>query len=247
MGQPKLLGTIDLCVKCGVVAVPAGAAELPCYLCRTPQPDAVRVVPAEPVRTQREILVQRLQDTIPGPYRGLSFTGARGAVRARVKSAQAMAQVEALLRGDSLPAVVTLAGPTGCGKTTLACALLGEMIRLASLETSPLPYTQSVGQAHYTNGVRLRAARETYRYGSDMPNEIERALQASVLVFDEFGREGDRKITEHVVWTRMDAGRPLVIVTGFTSSADMMAAVPDGGLARRVFTDALVIDCGGPQ
>jgi DNA replication protein DnaC len=152
------------------------------------------------------------------------------------------AAIEAVRQLDTSVSAV-LYGPAGCGKTSLAVALLRD--RLAA------------GQSARFVAARTLRPVDTDRLDRDV---IHRAVTARVLVLDDVGAEmagaqsGGHLAAlrsegvRHVIETRHDRGLPTLITTGFDSKA--LGELYGSGVARRLYEDAKraeqIIRCDAP-
>lgn len=119
---------------------------------------------------------------------------------------------------------VLIAGPSGYGKTSLACAILRYVM---DLDGPPSPGCRFV----FAPAI-AKAFRES-RFG-DVPEVISLCDRASVLVIDDLGADARyRDILREVIQNREMVGRPTIVTTGLRENA--VASAYGDGIARRLF------------
>lgn len=165
-------------------------------------------------------------ETIPKGFSWASFVAPE--LAARVKNDAAIAHARTAV---AEAAGVLLTGGAGTGKTSLACAMMRALVETGD------PRVLFVG-AYW-----LAKAREQYRLGQGEAPEVERAIEASVLVIDDVGIEQARNTAlSEVIYERHAAERRTIITTGFGFKA--LAERYGDGIARRMSEGATVIRCG---
>jgi DNA replication protein DnaC len=175
--------------------------------------------------------IAKSTNTIPHRYNDAAYTEAGiGHLRERVRP---IAKIDDILRATKH--TVLLTGPSGAGKTTLACAYFREKVLNATgmfLSSAELGHEASL----FTN-------RE--------PELIRRAKTKGVLLLDDLGTEIDRTprleashAVGNVVQERHDK-ELLTIVTTFRSEKELEGRYGDGVL-RRLFSGDL-IELGGSK
>lgn len=221
-----------------------------CEACEAPLPDrrawlaagglcpscaAARVARAHAER------IQAVRETIPARFRDARFR--TPAIAERVPSRLARAAAERALGA----LVVTLFGPPGCGKTTLAAALLNAA--LAAADKGNAPARRRALGAHFVLAFELAEARSQHALGEDEAPLVAEALDSTFLVIDDLGKEPPRKrdALVQVIHTRHATGRPTVITTELDADAiaRVYATEASSGeyLQRRLFeAPAAVID-----
>lgn len=158
----------------------------------------------------------------------------------RVKPAEkARAALAAWLRGETM---ITLTGPSGAGKTSLACALLRATIDSGA---------RGVETARFVRSWELAKARSEHALGRGEAPLVTLALRAHTLVIDELGEElrsssklvrGDTAIRD-VLHQRQAEGRRTIVTTYL--SIDEIAEAYGAGIARRLHERGIVIELGG--
>ena len=166
--------------------------------------------------------------TVPPTFHWATLDAAE--LGGRVERAAAIAEARAALASGSL----LLVGQSGCGKTSLACALL-----------------HAWDAAHRRRGVfmpawKLGMARAHHGLGQGEPPEVEQAMTTRLLVVDDLGSE--RNVTSNavpdVIFARALAGLPTWVTTWMTA-AEVTQRYGDG-IARRLHEvgRVTVIACG---
>lgn len=121
-------------------------------------------------------------------------------------------------------AYVLIDGPSGYGKTSLACAILRYVM---DLDVPP-----SAGCRFVFAPAIAKAFRES-RFG-DVPEVISVCDRASVLVIDDLGADARyRDILREVIQNREIVGRPTIVTTGLRQKA--IADAYGDGISRRLF------------
>lgn len=132
---------------------------------------------------------------------------------------------------------VACVGPPGAGKTSLVAAMF---------QASQRPSGQSPWPAWYS-AHELAKARALHALGEGEAPVIWRALQADLLVIDELGGEDERyaSAVKEILYERHAACLPTWVTTGVGSAE--IGNRYGGGIARRVFEDAVVFKLGAEQ
>jgi DNA replication protein DnaC len=142
--------------------------------------------------------------------------------------------------------VVVLFGPAGSGKTTLACAMLQHVIGLGSDLGCSREVFDRARKARVVECYALSMARSEHGLGRDTPPEISDAIEASVLVLDELGREDARnRDVEHVFSQRFREGRTTFVTTWMTPEA--IRSRYDEGIYRRLCEGSSMFELGGAK
>lgn len=128
---------------------------------------------------------------------------------------------------------VVLVGPAGCGKTSLACA----MVRRAA--------SQGVHHCVFTDAYAIARAYRNTRMGT-VPRLIEETEHAFLLVVDDLGSEkGDVETIRELIHDRHAEGKPTIITTWMTQ--DQLRERYGDGTARRIFERGITVDLGGAR
>jgi hypothetical protein len=176
-------------------------------------------------------LAELVAATIPRRYRD-----AIDHVRSRVSSAKAID-----LAGQSIEArAIVFAGPSGAGKTTLAVATATAWARWHfRAGRTPRGLT-------FVSAIDLARARAQHRLGAGEAELIVDAMTARLLVVDDLGAEAarDADVIATVLHRRHDDDAATWITTGL--AAEEIGQRYGGGLERRIYEGAVVIDCGAP-
>lgn len=119
-------------------------------------------------------------------------------------------------------------GPTGAGKTTLAClALWGAKLRDRNLRVL------------FVTATELERERRITRLGTDSAELERRATHADIVLIDEIGQEvGAFSPLVDIVFARYDALLPTWVTTGV--SASTLSEKYGAGFVRRIFEGAEV-------
>lgn len=189
---------------------------------------------------RRDSMLRPARESIPQDFRACRFS-TPDLARWIVASPGAIAGARDALSGES--ALVTILGSTGVGKTTLACAMLAEVIEAgADLRCAP-DVLERARTAYFVDALRLSQARQEARLGTGEPRELLRAKKASVLVVDEFGRDRALDVDVTKIIHERQAAKRLTIVTTWLDQAEIATSY-DGGIARRLFQRATVFRLG---
>jgi DNA replication protein DnaC len=181
----------------------------------------------------------RLRDAVQQMQIPLRYRGALVHVATRVRSVAAR---DAAMKSLDAKAIV-LEGGAGSGKTTLGAAML---IDLAHREIAAVTRRRPLRPMLFASAIDLGLARSQHRLGCGEAVVVTDAMRASVLVLDDLGAEGarDADVIAQVLHARHNADRATWITTGL--SVAEVASRYGGGLERRIYEGALLIDCDGP-
>lgn len=221
-------------------AIPARRA-FPCGVCGL---DVGRNAWAHPECAESQLResmrreLDQARESIPVEYGWAEF-GAPLLER-RVKPASAVRIVgKAWLQGERM---LTLAGPSGTGKTSLACCLLR-----ATLDSG----ARGVETSRFVRSWELAKARSEHALGRGEAPLVTLALRAHLLVIDELGEElrsssklvrGDTAIRD-VLHARQAEGRRTIVTTYLDVCA--IGEAYGAGIARRMDERGLVVPLGG--
>ncbi len=179
-------------------------------------------------------------NTVPASLRGWCSLTSPKLVQ-WVPDRDARAAVAKVMQEPWAHRFVTFTGPAGAGKTSLACALLCETMRQGAVPDASRGAIWTAQKARFAAAPKLIEDRAATQLGVRV-DSIERARFASVLVLDEVGRGKDtHNVIFDLVYHRHAQALTTIITTPYPDEA-ALAHVADGGLARRVFADATVIE-----
>ncbi len=152
-----------------------------------------------------------------------------------VRDAVAVESVDALSKDIVAHPTITLVGEPGSGKTTLACALLKEWIRLGASTSSTGKDFDRARTARFVSAHKILLEQKGARLGEHVVS-LDLAMTAGVLVLDEVGRGKDNfGLVFDLVEHRKQSRKPTIFTTPFQTSEELHRACGDGGLARRLF------------
>jgi len=135
-------------------------------------------------------------------------------------------------RGHVGSVTIVIAGGSGSGKTSLACAIL----RKASANCNE--------SGVFVTAFDLAVARQQHPLGENEAPALERAFGAPIVLLDEIGSEYARyTATQEVIHRRHNWALPTIYTTGF-SAAELVQRYGDG-IVRRMFEGSSVIRLGG--
>lgn len=155
-----------------------------------------------------------------------------------VKRQGAIAEARAAVGSDR----VVLMGVAGSGKTTLACAMLQQLVdEVREPGGDPKKYRDAVN-ARFASAYFIAKARFEHRLGDGEAAEVKEAIDATILVLDELGFDRAKNTAlDEVIHERHAAERMTIITTGY--SFEQLLEKYGDGVARRVFENAKVIRC----
>jgi hypothetical protein len=213
--RPRL-ETLEELLEKGKQFAQAATVNRACADCGAPIPAGVICDPCMVTRSRVRKLKDALE-SVPDRFEDASFRSPK--FPARVRNQQAIGQARSLRHMGSLVFV----GPSGTGKTTLAVATLRDR-----LEHSPDERCLFASSIHVSRDQGL----------------VVRAMGCRLLLLDDLGSE--RSLPSNpvpdIIFDRHQANRCTWVTTWMT--ALQMADRYGGGVARRIFEHAAVIDCG---
>ena len=118
---------------------------------------------------------------------------------------------------------VILRGPSGVGKTTLACAMMNQLMFYGALPGTTTAERNRARKSLFTTEFDLFKASKQCKPWEE-PGLVRRAMEASVLVLDDLGQRPDEKaaVVAELVDHRYSHTLPTWVTT-FLTSADMIA------------------------
>jgi DNA replication protein DnaC len=198
---------------------------------------------AEEEQARHSAMFESVWARIPRAFRDLrpNTVAARTKRPAAIEEAR-QALVAALGGG---PPLVTLVGPTGVGKTSLAAAIVAEHVEAGMpVGAGRKRFARGFGVRFYLSA-DLARARERSPLG-DEARDVADALAATILVIDELGGENPRHIEtiEEVIHRRHADILPTVITTGLSGA--QLSGRYSGGISRRIASDpksGVIVHC----
>lgn len=186
--------------------------------------DDERACPPCAERRERSALAARWARTVPPAHAAASLDAPW---LRELLGAAVLARVEP----SALAKRVTLAGPPGTGKTSLAVALLRREFDVA-------------GDVAFFTAVQLGKARAMHRLGDGEAPIVRRALEVRTLVLDEFGAEAaaHSPTVAEVIHERHADDKRTIVTTGLAS--DELGARYGGGILRRLTEGATALRLG---
>jgi len=186
-------------------------------------------------REERRLARQRCHaalSTLPPTMKWASFANAL--LRRRVKQDDSdpivwcERAIEVVVRGPAHN--VVLLGPTGVGKTALACAMARRVVELRP---------ETAQRMMFASCVDMSMCRREAKWGEGRPKSLERARQCSLLIFDDLNQEtSNTDVAMEIIHARYDAKLPTIFTTW--ASSKQIAERYGGGTSRRVFELAAI-------
>lgn len=186
------------------------------------------------ILSRRRAIAVREWKSVPKELAALSF-GSKG-LDAWVHDKAAIAR--AALALDS--SLVTLIGPAGAGKTSIAVAMLAAHVRVGLRPEATRDQWRRAETAHFTRAYELAEAAEAHPLGRGMAPALERARRSFALVVDELSTRRDPgEAVGSLLHARHASGRTTIVTTWMDRAK--VVDTYGGGIARRLFDDGLVI------
>jgi hypothetical protein len=194
------------------------------------------------IQDEHNEALRRAWSTVPATLRWASLGVPK--IREWVRDAFAVQKAREAASLPNWRPIMVLTGKPGAGKTTLACALMREWMLPATRKGATPTQRARARRARFAVAQDLVKARSETPLGEHCV-VLDLTYSASMLVLDEIGHERDPLGTLFgLVHARHREGRPTIYTTPHLTSQEFSVAMNDGGLARRVFDDALVIQVG---
>lgn len=178
--------------------------------------------------------------TIPARYRGIDLDTPE--IGSRVRRAGALAEARAAIGAP----MVTLVGGAGSGKTTLASAMLGSIVKAAL--AGDAASVRLALSASWISAPELARARPGQKLGEGEAPLVEEAIGCRLLVLDDVGmeRQDIGGALFDVIYARHEREAMTIVTTGLTYQA-LIEKYGDG-VARRLTekSAATRIHCAPP-
>ena len=222
------------CFKCNRVV--SGDFKVFCEDCDgTPEEQAARAAKwsrerlAAKEKAHDDSRVRRLSaclDGIPSLFQGLRLD--QPLLAARVRRPEAIAEARAAM----LAPMVSLVGGAGSGKTSIAAAMLGDLVALAVAHNGPAARLSR--SALWVSAPALARARAAHPLGEGEAPLVRRCLAASLLIVDDVGfeRQDMSGAVGEVLYERHSQELHTWSTTGFTSA--QLAERYGDGVKRRL-------------
>ena len=137
--------------------------------------------------------------------------------------------------------VVTFAGPSGVGKSSLAVATLAQLLDAATIE-SPEEIHWAARRARFIATDQIADAVVSRRLGEGARRAVHAATEASLLVLDDLGLESSsapvREALTALIVTRHRHGRRTIVTTGF--DLEELGARYGAGVQRRLVEETFL-------
>lgn len=167
-GQPFAISPPS-CDVCGIVGVERWG-DL-CAKCSTDRE-----------RHRRRVLLSRARDEIPELYRWAHFEAKELRQRVRVPSFVPFIEIV------GAPRTISIWGPAQHGKTSLACAMLRTLLRVAEKPEAPDTVLARAAGARFVKVAMLPGPRK-YGGAGALNEEVADAIDAPLIVLDGLGEE----------------------------------------------------------
>jgi len=190
--------------------------------------------------------LDRPEDQIPTRYRESRFGSELLAAKCPADAAD-----KARRAFEAGALAITLRGDTGTGKALLAAALANLVRDAGRADDAPEHLTYRAYGFRWVSAMDIGRANSESSLGGE-PRIVRAARDATVLVVDELGRQGDEAQTDaqraaadgtifRIVDARHEANRPTIFTTFLTRDQLLgknhehdRRAISDGGLVRRL-------------
>lgn len=187
-------------------------AEDVCEKCREKQKD----------HRERLMCVGMTVNDLPKRYQWAHF--GRAELVARVKDAEAIETATAVAKNAAIDRV-TLSGPPGAGKTSLACAILNAWAYHRRLN------------GIYVDARSLSLARSQSKLGQEAEG-VKEAMGAAALIIDDLGQDAAQQhgsAVGDVVYARHRNQLPTIVT--LYAKPEELVGIYGGGIARRLLED----------
>jgi DNA replication protein DnaC len=185
-------------------------------------------------------------ETIEAEYRGLSFSRVGMArLEGRMECARARESLLVAYRTRPIPKLITFVGPTGTGKTSGAIAMMGDLLRRAQMPGAPERLIELAAGARVVEVGVFNRYKFTTNLGGGLPREWHDGLTATLLILDDVGIKTDDAIVRDILASRFRRHLHTFVTTTYPDYAACVAGLGDGGLARRMMLDTVLIDTNG--
>jgi DNA replication protein DnaC len=204
----------------GVVRCDCGA-EMPqgrwtCDACKAKDEQASRERRAEDERGRMRARAER------GPRTAPAWEGARVGSPTLEQWVRPKSFRLAAMKWTPAAGSLVLLGPTGCGKSTTAVAILWRLADdafRACLEKRSGRELDVTGCAFWIAAYELVRARKEHPLGHGEAPTIERARDASILVLDDLGNEPPDTVIFELLDVRYLRGSPVIVTSGLDPSS----------------------------
>jgi DNA replication protein DnaC len=193
--------------------------------------------PALRAQTRRGYLAP-VYESIPARFHWARFDAPELGARCRPED---IATVQAW---DGL-ASVALVGPTGAGKTTLAVAMVQRLLDPLLSQLKPAVDAWERGRrVRFCKCSDLGRALDSHPLGKGKPALLQAAEEASILILDDLGREGDRhrKVIIDLVFERHDRAATTLVTLSRELLGRLTAVYQDDAFERRLLEEAVLIE-----
>lgn len=189
-------------------------------------PEAEARLRADRAEAYAKMRQERLERSVPRSYRWATFDAPE--LAQRTKSTTPLERCREAARHSRL----LFHGPARSGKTSAACAMLREWVRVHEQD------------AIFVHAFRLGTARIQHRAGDGEAGIVERAMRSPLVLIDDVGSERDtaNNAIVDVVFERHAEDLPTWITTGLDSK--QLAARYGAGFLGRIVERATMLGFG---